>query len=60
MRTNQPTMTRPVFKPAALAAMAAVAMVAALAGCNADPSAASVAAETLAPRPWLETLAVDG
>ena len=60
MRNNQQTMTMPVLKPAAMAAMAAVAMMAALAGCNADPSAGSVAAETLAPRPWLETLAVDG
>ena len=50
-------MTMHVFKPAA---MAAVAMMAALAGCNVDPSAGSVAAETLAPRAWLETLAVDG
>jgi len=60
MRNNQQTMTMPVLKPVAMAAVAMIAMMAALAGCNADPSAASAAAETLAPRPWLETLAVDG
>lgn len=49
--------------PAATLAMAfalSIALGLSLAGCGGDAPSAGAAAETLAPRPWLETLAVDG
>ncbi|USX21379.1 secretion protein HlyD [Oxalobacteraceae bacterium OTU3REALA1] len=47
-------------KPLALTLALAIAVSVLLTACGGDAASSSTAAETLAPRPWLETLAVDG
>ena len=51
-------MKRDTRKP--LAITLAIAFAVSLTACGGDTSSAGSAAETLAPRPWLETLVVDG
>jgi len=53
-------MRRDPRMPQAIALAAAFSMGVLLAACGGDPASSGVAAETLAARPWLETLAVDG
>ena len=51
---------KPLAITLALAVSLSIALSVFLAGCGGDVASSGAAAETLSPRPWLETLAVDG
>ncbi|USX27476.1 secretion protein HlyD [Oxalobacteraceae bacterium OTU3CINTB1] len=53
-------MRRDARRPQAITLAVAFSMSVFLAACGGDTTSSGAAAETLAPRPWLETLAVDG
>jgi HlyD family secretion protein len=53
-------MRRDMRKPLAITLAAAFSASVLLSACGGDAASPGAAAETLAPRPWLETLAVDG
>lgn len=53
-------MRRDTRKPLAITLAMALAVGVSLAACGGDAASAGAAAETLAPRPWLETLTADG